>query len=106
MSAFYDEMATTAEEMISEFGTNAVATHTSATNVVTTLAGKVARIGIQKKAFEGVSEGDERLICNASFVPTKGDRLAYDGQDRVVSWYEPISPGGVVCAGYIWTGVG
>lgn len=99
MSALYDRLRGTASTLIERFGQAMTLTRTLANGTLLTLVTRGVVVGTVKHqhADSGISIGDDRLLLDADVIPKPADRIAYNGQSRVL--VDPVistNPGGTL----------
>lgn len=93
----YASTADTALRMLGRFGQQMAFTRTAADRTVTrfTALGVVADTVKHTLGDSGIAVGDDKLLIDAGAKPQPGDRVAYNGQSRmIVDPVVPINPAG------------
>jgi hypothetical protein len=108
MSAFYDEMAETAGELIGEFGQSVTLTALTS-GIYNPADGSAAAapadhtvLGVEMaytaREIDGVriQGGDKRLLIDGTAQPTVGWQATYGGETYQIVTTEPVNPGGTL----------
>ncbi len=107
MSFDYNELASTASEMLVEFGkaatlkrivTGAYDPSTGTAPVTTTsLNTNAAVFAYDQKYIDGtlIKQGDQLAYLDPNVEPKQGDKLAWQGKDYVIVAVKPVAPAGL-----------
>lgn len=107
---FYSDMADTATELLTEFGTSIVFTRRASTfdpvtgsesaitDTPTTCTGVVLNRLDEMVGGVRVMSGDRMLVIDDTYAPAAGDKVTLESGSWAVAAIETINPGGTVVA--------